>query len=124
MAPPPEHIAAGATDAASQPPPGPRGADAWSQREFLIKWKHHSYLACSWERQAALAPLPGSKRVLNYIKRVDEREAVLPHLSREERELIDVELQMEEQLVEQYKQVGAFVVGRGCGAAGCVGAGG
>ncbi len=31
--------------------------------------------------------------------------AVLPRLSREERELLDVERQMEEQLYEQYKQV-------------------
>ena len=49
-------------------------ADGWDTREFCIKWKRWSYMHTSWETREALAQLGGYKRVLNYIKRVDEAE--------------------------------------------------
>ena len=49
-------------------------ADRWEAREFCIKWKRWSYMHTSWETREALAQLGGYKRVLNYIKRVDEAE--------------------------------------------------
>ena len=51
--------------------------------------------------------LPGFKRILNYIKKVEAEEARRPWLSREEAELLDVTRQMEEEMVEEYKQVPA-----------------
>jgi hypothetical protein len=48
---------------------------------------------------------PGAKRVANYMKRADDGAAARRLLSREELELLDVARGMEEQLLEQYKQV-------------------
>lgn len=44
--------------------------------------------------------------MLNYIKRLEDAAAARRLLSREELELLDVQRGMEEQLNEQYKQVG------------------
>jgi hypothetical protein len=51
----------------------PNPNDPWSTREFLVKWRCYSYTHCSWERRAVLEPLPGFKRVLNYVKKVDDQ---------------------------------------------------
>jgi chromodomain-helicase-DNA-binding protein 1 len=80
-------------------------ANPWASREFFVKWKGFSYLHCSWDRLETLRQLPGHKRVLNYMKRVDDMERAKGFLSREEQELLDVQRQMEEQLAEQYTQV-------------------
>ena len=55
--------------------------DPWDAREFNVKWKRWSYMHTSWETREALSQLGGFKRVLNYIKRVDEAEVrlLLPH---------------------------------------------
>ncbi len=79
---------------------------------LLIKWRRRAYVHCSWEPLEALRPLAGFKRVLNYCRRQDQLAALLPRLTREERELLDVERAMEEQLWEQHKGV------RGGGGAG------
>jgi hypothetical protein len=50
--------------------------DKWGSREFLVKWKRWSYIHCSWDTRATLSQLGGYKRVLNYMKRVDEREVI------------------------------------------------
>ena len=39
-----------------------------------MKWKRWSYMHTSWETREALSQLGGFKRVLNYIKRVDDAE--------------------------------------------------
>ena len=80
-------------------------ANPWASREFYVKWKGFSYLHCSWDRLDTLKQLPGHKRVLNYMKRVEDMEHAKGLLSREEQELLDVQRQMEEQLAEQYTQV-------------------
>ncbi|KAL4856079.1 Protein CHROMATIN REMODELING 5 [Chlorella vulgaris] len=49
--------------------------------------------------------LAGFKRILNYIKKVEQEEQRRPWLSREECELLDVQKEMEEEIVEQYKQI-------------------
>ena len=49
--------------------------------------------------------LGGFKRVVNYMRRVDEYESSRPYISREEQELRDVEREMEEQLNQQHSQV-------------------
>ena len=54
-------------------------ADRWDAREFNVKWKRWSYMHTSWETREALSQLGGFKRVLNYIKRVDEAEVRLLH---------------------------------------------
>lgn len=48
--------------------------DPWATREFHVKWKRWSYIHCSWDTRETLAQLGGYKRVLNYIKRVDEQQ--------------------------------------------------
>lgn len=53
-------------------------ADPWDAREFNVKWKRWSYMHTSWETREALSQLGGFKRVLNYIKRVDEAEVHMP----------------------------------------------
>ncbi|PSC73016.1 CHROMATIN REMODELING 5 [Micractinium conductrix] len=82
----------------------PPGADPWAYREFFIKWARSSYLHCTWELRKALTPLAGYKRVLNYIKKCDEQEQRREYMTPEERELMDVQKQMEEEMVEEYKQ--------------------
>eukprot|EP00878_Enallax_costatus_P029829 GHUV01032388.1.p1 GENE.GHUV01032388.1~~GHUV01032388.1.p1 ORF type:complete len:129 (+),score=32.47 GHUV01032388.1:668-1054(+) len=79
----------------------------WDQAEFHVKWKSYSYTHCSWESLNTLKNLGGFKRVTNYCRRAELSEAGRVSLSREELELQDVQRQMEEQLVEQYTQVGA-----------------
>lgn len=39
-----------------------------------MKWRRFSYRHCSWDTRATLSQLKGFKRVLNYMRRVDERE--------------------------------------------------
>jgi hypothetical protein len=67
------------------------------------------------EPLSALTGRPGSKRVSNYMKRADEGAVARRLLSREELELLDVARGMEEQLLEQYKQVGIGGWGWGWG---------
>eukprot|EP00955_Chlamydomonas_euryale_P042410 352298-Chlamydomonas_euryale.AAC.2 len=68
-------------DAAGLPP---AEGDPWASRELHIKWKRYSHIHCSWDTRDTLSQLPGYKRVLNYMKRADELEAMRPYLSREE----------------------------------------
>ncbi|KAK9828376.1 hypothetical protein WJX81_001254 [Elliptochloris bilobata] len=87
-------------------------ADRWDGCEFCVKWKRWSYMHTSWEPREALAQLGGYKRVLNYIKRVDEAEVARAWLTPEEAELADVERQMEEQLVAQHRLVDRVIAQR------------
>lgn len=52
----------------------PNPADPWESREFFVKWARYSYVHCSWDTRATLSQLKGYKRVLNYIRKVEERE--------------------------------------------------
>ena len=70
--------------------PPSKGGDRWACVEFRIKWRRYSYLHTSWDSMATLAQLPGFKRVLNYIKRVEELEAARPGMTREQQEYADV----------------------------------
>ncbi|GMH36548.1 hypothetical protein BSKO_04416 [Bryopsis sp. KO-2023] len=77
--------------------------DLWASREFYVKWKRWAYIHCSWETRATLSQLKGFKRVVNYIRRHDDREEIRASVSREEMELLDVEDAMEAELVEEHK---------------------
>ncbi|KAL4434102.1 hypothetical protein ABPG75_000543 [Micractinium tetrahymenae] len=90
--------------------PNPR--DPWATREFYIKWARRSYLHCTWELKATLSQHAGYKRVLNYIKKVEEQEQRRPWLTPEECELMDVQKQMEEEMVETYKEVERVIAER------------
>eukprot|EP00198_Chlamydomonas_reinhardtii_P013917 XP_001703254.1 chromodomain-helicase-DNA-binding protein [Chlamydomonas reinhardtii] len=79
--------------------------DAWSGREFLVKWKRYSYIHCSWNSRAALEHLRGFKRVLNYVKKAGRR-----YFSREEQEMQDVEREMEAQLNQQHMMAPAATI--------------
>ncbi len=57
----------------------PIHGDLWATRQFLVKWKRWSYIHCSWDTRETLSQLGGYKRVLNYMKRVDEQ-VVCPQL--------------------------------------------
>ncbi|XP_024375943.1 protein CHROMATIN REMODELING 5 isoform X2 [Physcomitrium patens] len=77
----------------------------WDDQEFYIKWKGQSYLHCQWMLLSELEPLSGYKKVLNYMKKVDEDREIRQSLSPEEAELHDVSKEMELDLLKQYLQV-------------------
>ena len=83
----------------------PDPTDAWNSREFHVKWKRWSYIHCSWDTLSTLSQLGGFKRVINYMRRMDDLAVARSRTSREENELRDVERQMEEQLVQQHMEV-------------------
>ncbi|MEW5309897.1 MAG: hypothetical protein WDW38_001742 [Sanguina aurantia] len=93
-------------DMASVPEEDRDRRDMWATREMFVKWKLHSHIHCSWEPKRSLEKLAGYKRVLNYMRRSDDLVASRPHVSREEQELRDVEIEMEAQLNTQHMQVG------------------
>ncbi|GLJ30893.1 hypothetical protein SUGI_0614590 [Cryptomeria japonica] len=77
----------------------------WNETVFLIKWKGQSYLHCQWQTLADLQHLSGFKKVLNYMKKVEEEFNLRQALSREEAEVHDVGKEMELDLLKQYRQV-------------------
>eukprot|EP00850_Spirogloea_muscicola_P013538 SM000092S24506 [mRNA] locus=s92:280974:290959:- [translate_table: standard] len=74
----------------------------WEEQEFFIKWKGQSYLHCSWEPLAVLLKMSGHKKVVNYMRKVDEDRRMRQTLSPEEAELYDVTTEMELDLLKQY----------------------
>lgn len=56
----------------------------WSEMEFLIKWKGPSYIQCQWQSLSELQHLNGLKKVLNYMRKVEEEQNHMWALSREE----------------------------------------
>ncbi|KAH9308367.1 hypothetical protein KI387_036278, partial [Taxus chinensis] len=77
----------------------------WNETDFLIKLKGQSYLHCQWQTLADLQHLSGFKKVLNYMKKVEEELNFRQALSREEAEVHDVGKEMELDLLNQYRQV-------------------
>lgn len=51
----------------------PNPADPWASRLFLVKWRCYAYVHCTYERRSTLEQLAGSKRMLNYIRKVPLR---------------------------------------------------
>jgi hypothetical protein len=84
-------------------PPDP--TDAFANQEFYVKWRHWSYIHCSWDTRDTLFQLAGYKRVKNYIKRMEDLDRKRRILSREEIELLDVERQMEYEMSLQHQVV-------------------
>ncbi|XP_024377849.1 protein CHROMATIN REMODELING 5 isoform X3 [Physcomitrium patens] len=83
----------------------PNAELTWKNQEFYIKWKGQSYLHCSWMPLSELELLSGYKKVVNYMKKIDEDRQVRQTLSPEEAELHDVSKEMELDLLKQYLQV-------------------
>eukprot|EP00891_Asterochloris_glomerata_P009534 jgi/Astpho2/9534/Aster-x0402 len=81
--------------------------NVWERREFHVKWKRYSYMHCTWETRLTVSQLAGYKRVLNYMKKMDDLERARELMTREERELQDVDRQMEEQLIQEHMQASA-----------------
>ena len=79
--------------------------DPYANKEFFVKWRHWSYIHCSWDTRDTLYQLAGFKRVKNYIKRMEDLDRRRRVLSREEIELIDVERQMEYEMSLQHQVV-------------------
>ena len=50
------------------------GGNVWERREFHVKWKRYSYMHCTWETRLTVSQLAGYKRVLNYMKKMDDLE--------------------------------------------------
>ena len=57
----------------------PYPGDPWATREFHVKWKRWSYIHCSWDTRETLSQLGGYKRLVNYMKRIDEQQARRRH---------------------------------------------
>jgi chromodomain-helicase-DNA-binding protein 1 len=79
--------------------------DPYANQEFFVKWRHWSYIHCSWDTRETLFQLAGYKRVKNYIKRMEDLDRKRRVLSREEIELLDVERQMEYEISLQHQSV-------------------
>ncbi|XP_024529944.1 protein CHROMATIN REMODELING 5 isoform X2 [Selaginella moellendorffii] len=77
----------------------------WEEQEFYIKWKGQSYLHCQWQGLADLHQLSGYKKVVNYMKKVEEDRQKRRNLSGEEAEVHDLSKEMELDLLKQYTQV-------------------
>lgn len=77
----------------------------WEGAEFYVKWKGRSYIHNTWEALATLEGLPGFKRVVNYMKRVELEQERRAEVSPEEAELMDVQKEMDLEMIEQYTQV-------------------
>ncbi|CAK9238133.1 unnamed protein product [Sphagnum jensenii] len=77
----------------------------WDEQEFYIKWKGQSYLHCQWQLLSDLSQLSGYKKVLNYMKKIEDDRQIRQTLSAEEAELHDVSKEMELDLLKQYRQV-------------------
>lgn len=71
----------------------------------MVKWSFTPYTKCSWSEHASLVGLPGYMRVKNYMKRVEDLDRRLMYMSREEREAVDVDREMDIQAIEEYKGV-------------------
>ncbi|KAL2653867.1 hypothetical protein R1flu_021995 [Riccia fluitans] len=77
----------------------------WEKQELYIKWKGQSYLHCQWQYLSELAQLSGYKKVVNYMKKIEDERSVRGSMSPEEAELHDVSKEMELDLLKQYTQV-------------------
>jgi hypothetical protein len=56
----------------------------WDEQEFYIKWKGQSYLHCQWQLLSDLSQLSGYKKVLNYMKKIEDDRQIRQTLSAEE----------------------------------------
>ncbi|KXS19150.1 hypothetical protein M427DRAFT_132185 [Gonapodya prolifera JEL478] len=75
---------------------------------FLIKWVGRSHLHNTWETLENLRDLKGFQRVKNFIKKKIEVDAAIradPTVSKEEIEQLDIRLEMEREILEDYKSV-------------------
>ncbi|KAL3080298.1 hypothetical protein niasHS_012403 [Heterodera schachtii] len=77
------------------------------ERQYLIKWLGWSHLHNTWESEASLkaANVKGFKKVENYSKREAEVDVWRQRADKEYIELYNCELGMNDELIEQYKQV-------------------
>eukprot|EP00958_Prasinococcus_capsulatus_P014249 scaffold1500_cov398-Prasinococcus_capsulatus_cf.AAC.22 len=83
---------------------------SWEDVEFLIKWKGRSHLHNTWEPYFTLQPLPGFRKVVNYIKRFEESDTAKMNLSLEEIEAADVAREMELELVQSHTTVDRIII--------------
>ncbi|XP_050203614.1 protein CHROMATIN REMODELING 5 [Mercurialis annua] len=84
----------------------------WHEMEFLIKWKGQSHLHCLWKPLIELQNLSGFKKVLNYMKKVNEDVKYRRMLTREEIEVNDVSKEMDLDLIKQNSQVERIITDR------------
>uniref|UniRef100_A0A914ICL6 protein disulfide-isomerase n=1 Tax=Globodera rostochiensis TaxID=31243 RepID=A0A914ICL6_GLORO len=77
------------------------------ERQYLIKWLGWSHLHNTWESDTSLkaADVKGLKKVDNYSKREADVEIWRQRADKEYIELYNCELGMNDELIEQYKQV-------------------
>ncbi|CAD5210016.1 unnamed protein product [Bursaphelenchus xylophilus] len=75
--------------------------------QFLIKWQGWSHWHNTWESPKSLAAsgAKGSKKLDNYIKKMQEVELWKRHADKEYIEVYDCEQEMNDELYEQYKVV-------------------
>ena len=109
-------ISAGAMETTSSSPPrdDKMGDDEIAEeQEVLVKWKRMSYLHLEW---VPVKNLQGEKKLVNYFRTVrmrqEEAAAFAGEDNDEEAEQVALEVEMEREVLEQYKQVERVVAQR------------
>lgn len=85
--------------------------------EYYVKWQGRSYLHNTWETVESLRQYKGFQKLKNYQKKVVEPDRAIRHdpsVTREEIEQMDIRLQMERDVLEDYRTVERVIGQRRC----------
>ena len=80
--------------------------------EFLIKWVNRAYIHNTWETYESLKDLKGIKKLNNYIKNAEAEREYANELSPEELEQRNVNLEMQRELIDEYKIIERVIASR------------
>ncbi|ORY08127.1 hypothetical protein K493DRAFT_250596 [Basidiobolus meristosporus CBS 931.73] len=83
--------------------------------EFLIKWKKYSHLHNTWDKYEYLKGFKGIKKLDNYIRNIvleDQYMRMNPETSREELEQHDINMEIERDMLKDYKTIERIIASR------------
>ena len=81
---------------------------------YLVRWRGYSHLHNTWEDYMYLKTLKGAKKLDNYVRKLLDEQMWRkdPHVSKEEIEQRDVNLEMHRQTLEDYKTIDRIIAQR------------
>ena len=82
--------------------------------EYLVKWKGLSYRDCTWLKLEHLRELKGFRKAENFRRRLEEEEAFKndPNTSPDDIEQLNIRIEMERSILEEYKVLERVVASR------------